>query len=43
MDDVAPSTVKLSDAKCHASSLSISYWTTLYILMLMKLLVFKSY
>jgi hypothetical protein len=38
VDDVALPTVKLSGAKCHASS----YQTTLYILVLMNFLVFKS-
>jgi hypothetical protein len=42
VDDVAPPTIKLSDGKCHASLLSKSYQTTLYILVLMKFLVFKN-
>jgi hypothetical protein len=42
VDDVALPTVKLSGAKCHASLLSRSYQTTLYILVLMNFLVFKS-
>jgi hypothetical protein len=43
VDDVASPTVKLSDAKCHASMISKSYHTTLFILVLIKFLVFKSY
>ena len=42
VDDVAPPTVKLNGVKCHASLLSKSYWTTLYILVLMKFLVSKA-
>jgi hypothetical protein len=42
VDDVATPTVKLSDAKRHASLLSNFFLTTRYILVLMKSLVFKS-
>jgi hypothetical protein len=44
VDDVAPPTVKLSDAKRHASLLSdfLLDETTLYILVLMTLLVLKN-
>ena len=43
VDDVAPPTVKLSDAKRHALLLSnFFYQTTLQILVLMRFLVFKS-
>ena len=44
VDDVAPPAVNLSDAKHHASLLSslISYLRTLYILVLIYLLIFKS-
>jgi hypothetical protein len=43
-DDVAPPTVKLSDAIRHVSLLSdfLLDWTTNYILVFMKLLVSKS-
>ena len=44
VDDVAPPTIKLSDAKRHASLLSSFFnQRTFYILVLMKLLVLKSY
>jgi hypothetical protein len=43
VDDVTPPTIKVSDANCHASLFfDFFYLTTLYILVLMKPLVFKS-
>jgi hypothetical protein len=42
VDDVAPPTVKLSDAKRHASSLSNFLVDNSCILVLMNLLIFKS-
>ena len=42
VDDVAPPTIKLSNANGHASLLSNFLLANSYILVLMKLLVFKS-
>ena len=42
VDDVAPPTIKLNDAKRHASLLSSFILENSYVLMLMKLLIFKS-
>ena len=42
VDDVAPPIVKLNDAKGHASLLSNFLLENSYILVLMKLLVFKT-
>ena len=42
VNDVAPPTIKFSDAKCHASLLFNFLLDNFYILVLMKLLVFKS-